>query len=89
MSAPAPEECCPWCDDGDGNCAYPYYGVAPHTHAAGPTLGSAELAPREQWPENFEEDSDPEHKGCGTYTHCLRCGAPARTPDPSPTKENP
>jgi hypothetical protein len=23
---------CEQCDDGDGHCVFPYYGVAPHVH---------------------------------------------------------
>lgn len=56
--------CCPECDDGDGNCVFPHYGVAPHTHAlptpAHPTdwRGSTQLLPRDQWGGNFREDED-------------------------------
>jgi hypothetical protein len=66
-------KCCEYCNDGEGHCIFPYYGVAPHTHAQGPVIGGTQIKPREQWPENFEEDSDCE--GCGTYTYCPRCGA--------------
>ena len=65
---------CKQCDDGEGGCVFPYYGVAPHTHAPGPFIGSTVLAPRAEWPANFEPDSD--GSGCGTWTHCLQCGSP-------------
>lgn len=80
LGAGTEAQCCPECDDGDGNCAFPYYGVAPHTHAlptpTHPTdwLGSTRPLPREQWPANFRPDDDSDD--CGTYTHCLACGAP-------------
>ena len=80
LGAGAGARCCAQCDDGDGNCAYPYYGVAPHTHAlptpTHPTdwIGSTRLLPRDQWPTNFRPDDDSDE--CGTYTHCLHCGAP-------------
>ena len=76
LGAGAEARCCPQCDDGDGNCVYPAYGVAPHIHDAGPMIGSTVIVSRDQWPTNFEEDSDLEYSGCGTYTHCLHCGAP-------------
>ncbi|GGO89217.1 hypothetical protein GCM10011348_46450 [Marinobacterium nitratireducens] len=76
--------CCEHCNDGDGNCAYPYYGVAPHecfwkkTGGFNNPLGTSTLLPREEWPENFSED--PEAPGCGIYTHCTECGRPNETP---------
>lgn len=60
--AKAMRECCDQCDDGDGHCVFPYYGVAPHTHAL----------PREQWGPNFRED--PESPGQGVYMRCPHCG---------------
>lgn len=69
---------CGSCDDGDGGCIYPYYGLAPHTHA-GVTgdpksfFGSTRMLPKAEYPENFSED--PEQPGMGTFTHCLHCGA--------------
>jgi hypothetical protein len=33
---------CDYCDDGNGECVYPYYGLAPHTHQQG-VLGSTEF----------------------------------------------
>ena len=70
--------CCAECDDGDGNCVFPYYGVAPHTHeAAYPAewLGSTRLLPRDQWGGNFREDEDA--PGHGTYLRCGGCGGGA------------
>ncbi len=70
---------CERCHDGDGWSVFPYYGIAPHTHdfndVTHPTdwLGSTRLLPKSQWPANFEPDA--EDNGCGTYTHCLHCGA--------------
>ncbi len=70
--------CCPECDDGDGNCVFPYYGVAPHTHALpAPThptdwIGSTRLLPRDKWGNNFREDED--SPGQGTYLRCGTCG---------------
>lgn len=68
---------CEFCDDGDGHCVYPIYGVAPHTHdiTLGEPLsfiGSTRLLPREQWPANFRED--PDCAGLGTYLRCEKCG---------------
>jgi len=64
------KECSEHPDDG-GNCIYPYYGVAPHTHGKN---WESKIVPKSEWPKNFSED--PEQPGCGTYTHCLTCGAP-------------
>jgi len=72
--------CCNSCDDGTGNCAYPYYGVAPHEcyykkpGGFNNPLGTSTIEPVEDWLENFVEDSEAE--GCGVYTHCLECGRP-------------
>ncbi len=62
---------CKYCDDGDGFCAFPYYGVAPHEWSE-PGVSRKRILPKEQWPENFEQDKDT--PGCGTYTHCPECG---------------
>jgi len=76
--AKAMRECCDMCDDGDGHCVFPYYGVAPHTHAlptpTHPTdwLGSTQLLPRDHWGNNFRED--PESPGQGVYMRCAHCG---------------
>lgn len=65
---------CPECDDGDGNCAFPYYGVAPHNHersAAG--WITTKIKPRDEWTLDFRED--PDEPGCGTYLRCPYCGS--------------
>lgn len=69
---------CEYCNDGNGGCVYPYYGVAPHSHdlkKTGYIIGSTVIDDASKWPENFSEDSDPDAKGLGFYTHCLHCGA--------------
>lgn len=58
---------CEYCDDGNGECVFPYYGLGPHTHKDG-ILGSTEFTG--EIPENFSPDGD----GLGVYTHCLNCG---------------
>lgn len=63
---------CELCDDGDGFCVFPYYGLAPHTHAEGPVIGSTELLPADQWGDNFREDED--CPGQGVYMRCPQCG---------------
>lgn len=67
--------CCPECDDGDGNCVYPYYGVAPHIHEQSHPadwLGSTRLLPKDKWGDNFREDQ--ESPGQGVYMRCKHCG---------------
>lgn len=68
---------CEYCDDGDGRCAFPYYGVAPHYHGIGRTfLGSTRFLPESEWPENFSPDEDSRVDGvinAGTYEYCLIC----------------
>lgn len=77
--------CCPECDDGEGKCVYPYYGVAPHIcgyKLGKPVLGHSVEAPREEWPANFKVDGDPNPGGYpvqGVYTHCLACGRGEQT----------
>lgn len=70
---------CEHCVDPDGESIYPHYGVAPHTcffrkpgGIEKNPLGTSDVLPKSQWPENFIEDE--EAPGCGTYTHCLVCG---------------
>lgn len=63
---------CEHCNDGDGFCVFPFYGVAPHVHVDGEWIGSTQLLPREQWGNNFEED--PDCPGLGTYLRCPHCG---------------
>ena len=58
---------CNYCDDGNGECVYPYYGLGPHTHKEG-VLGGTEFTG--EIPDNFSPDGD----GLGVYTHCLNCG---------------
>ena len=68
---------CDFCDDREGGCCFPHYGLAPHWHdlsKTGSILGSTVIDPKETWPENFDED--PEAPGLGTYAHCPKCGAP-------------
>lgn len=66
-------KCCEHCDDGDGICVFPYYGVAPHTHDfAGNWIGSTRVLPKGEWGDNFREDPDCE--GCGVYMRCPHCG---------------
>lgn len=60
---------CPICDDGDGFCAFPYYGVAPHVSDG---LAQSRILSKEEWPENYVQDKD--NPSCGTYTHCLARG---------------
>jgi len=57
---------CNFCDDGDGGCVFPYYGLAPHVHTK-PIDGTVFTG---EIPENFSSDGD----GLGVYTHCLNCG---------------
>jgi len=66
--------CCDHCNDGDGNCAYPHYGLAPHKHVGKEMIGSTVINAKADWPDNFAEDCEVE--GLGTYTHCLHCGRP-------------
>ena len=66
---------CEYCDDGDGGCIYPRYGLAPHIHnttLTSPTGMSTHFTG--EVPENFKPDTD--ETGCGIYTHCLECGSP-------------
>jgi hypothetical protein len=69
---------CEHCDDGEGGCGYPYYGLAPHVHAPGSLIGSTMFLDKTEWPANFTED--PEWPSQGTYTHCPQCGAPGEKP---------
>ncbi|MDC4818615.1 hypothetical protein NQ849_15130 [Acinetobacter baumannii] len=58
---------CDFCDDGNGECIFPYYGLAPHIHTK--PIGGTEFIDV-SLPENFSPDGD----GLGIYTHCLYCG---------------
>lgn len=70
-------ECCPFCDDGTGQSLFPHYGVAPHTcyfrkeGGFNNALGTSDILPKSEWPENFVED--PEVPNLGTYLHCIHC----------------
>lgn len=71
---------CEYCDDGTGNCRFPYYGLAPHVHkcvtieVCGEMVDGISTIPlvKKDWPVNFKEDNECE--GMGVYTHCLHCG---------------
>lgn len=75
---------CARCSDGEGRCAFPWYGsvhewrglrVARDDGSVNYTVSSVRV-PREDWPSNFVED--PESPGLGTFTHCLECGSGKR-----------
>jgi hypothetical protein len=81
---------CELCDDGDGLCVFPYYGVAPHTcffKIEGAVPGQSVEAPESEWPANFVLDPEAGqftgYPRCGTYTHCLACGDGVRVADTS------
>lgn len=69
---------CKYCSDPEsGECAYPYYGLAPHNshlREDGTTvaIGNTTFLPKEQWPDNFTPD--PDAPNCGTYEYCPECG---------------
>lgn len=65
---------CKYCDDGDGDCIYPYYGNAPHSHDE---KGRVVTLPKDQWGDNFREDPDCE--GCGVFMRCPECGSGEQT----------
>ena len=85
MTEQATPKCCQACDDGDGGCAYPYYGVAPHVcgfRLGLPVIGSSKELPQTEWPANYAHDGAPNeggYPGNGVYTHCMSCGRPANT----------
>lgn len=72
---------CEYCDDGDDRSIYPIYGVAPHDcfFKIGKNIGESRLHDQTNLPENFVGDKDTINDdglfACGTYTHCLECGA--------------
>lgn len=82
---------CETCDDGEGGCVFPYYGVAPHVcgfKRGLPALGSSVQLPEDEWPENFEPDPDAPpgpngYPGFGVYTNCPICGAGATQRGPA------
>jgi hypothetical protein len=67
----------------DGKQIYPYYGRAPVIFSgANVSQEGATIIPREECvplkdlPSNFELDGEwHPYMACGTYTHCLSCGA--------------
>ncbi|AZS49308.1 hypothetical protein DM558_00290 [Entomomonas moraniae] len=67
---------CKYCTLQDGECAYPYYGVAPHVgfHIPNDITSGINFLPSGYYPKNFKPDLDVDGK-CGTYTHCLHCGS--------------
>lgn len=76
---------CQHCRDMEGNCVYPYYGVAPHDTTVGQFskyVYVTRFHERKNWPANFTPDMETrDTRGqihCGTYTHCLECGAPSQ-----------
>lgn len=77
-----PQSPCPACDDGEGNCAFPHYGTAPHRCGyldGKPFVGSSVELPESEWPANFQLDPDSGpptgYPRAGIWTHCLQCGA--------------
>jgi hypothetical protein len=65
---------CQYCTDPDGSPCYPMYGVGPHTcfyKIPGAKIGQSVPLPKEEWPENYQED--PDDPGMGTYW-CQHCG---------------
>lgn len=53
-----------------GECIYPYYGLAPHTHTIKNgkiIIDGTKILDKNNYPDNFRED--PEAPGCGGY-HC-------------------
>ena len=76
------KKCCQYCDDGNGDSIYPYYGVAPHNCNGWDSIGTATELPRSDWPSNFRPDPEAtkgtgQYPGAGVYTHCMECGAKA------------
>jgi len=69
---------CKHCDDGEGGCCYPYYGLRPHTHdlsKTGSFIGSTVIDRNDHLPDNFTPDPDDPTGDVGIYTHCPKCGA--------------
>jgi len=66
---------CTLCADGS---AMPSYGVAPHRHnmkLTGSVIGSTEVLPQDNWPDNFEPDLEPSEvwDGKGLMTGTYYC----------------
>jgi hypothetical protein len=73
---------CEHCTDPGGLPCFPSYGVAPHVcfyKIPGAVMGQSQVLPRDEWPDNFQEDAD--SPGMGTYW-CPYCGD--GKPDDSP-----
>ena len=69
-------KCCKHCNDGEGNTVYPYYGVAPSENTGAFENGGDITLPVFMFPANFQLDGSwTITDACGTYTHCLECGA--------------
>lgn len=67
---------CEHCDIGDGTCAYPHYGVAPHEcyFRLGKQIGRSKFLSKSDWPENFTPDAETNNE-CGIYRFCPYCNA--------------
>lgn len=66
---------CEHCTDPDGECCFPVYGVGPHRHQGltgepGSWIGSTVMLPKEEWPENYQEDADCPGMGVWWCPHC-------------------
>lgn len=73
---------CDYCANSDGTSCFPSYGPAPHScfyKLTGAEIGESQALPRDEWPDNFQEDAD--CAGLGTYwcPHCWH-GRPPLTP---------
>jgi len=65
---------CKSCTDPNGEACYPAYGVGPHKcywKIPGAVLGQSQPLPKDEWPENYQEDS--ECPGMGIWW-CPECG---------------
>lgn len=67
---------CEHCLGPDGECCYPYYGLAPHKHdltKTGSMIGSTVFTD-EPPPDNFVKDSEDPTGQTGVYAYCPECG---------------
>lgn len=65
---------CELCTDPDGYPCFPIYGVGPHRcfwQIPGSVIGESQPLPKEEWPDNYQEDKD--NPGCGVWW-CPECG---------------
>jgi len=46
-------------------CPYPYYGMGPHTRVVAHGCRISTELPRDEWPDNYQENH--ESPGCGVY----------------------